>query len=93
MLNDGGLAKLVDSREEEEADGSPMDSCLVSVAEVEGTPVKCCTMALKFEVSVFTIVVGTRRDGLTRFFFTLTAAAPRDKLDALPKMPPAKVHW
>jgi hypothetical protein len=34
-------------------------------------------MALKLEASVFTTVVGTRRDGLTRFFFTLTAPVPR----------------
>jgi len=39
--------------------------------------VKCSTMALKLEVSVFTTVVGTRRDGLTRFFFTFTAPEPR----------------
>lgn len=45
---------------------------------------KCSTMALKFEVSVFSTVVGTRRDGLTRFFFTFTAPDPRHKppLDA-----------
>lgn len=44
---------------------------------------KCSTMALKFEVSVFSTVVGTRRDGLTRFFFTFTTPDPRHKpLDA-----------
>lgn len=38
---------------------------------------KCCTIALKLEVSVFTTVVGARRDGLTRFFFGLSGADPR----------------
>jgi len=46
---------------------------------VVGTPVKCSTMALKLEVSVFSTVVGTRRDGLTRFFFTFTTPEPRHK--------------
>jgi len=41
--------------------------------------VKCCTMALKLEVSVFTTVVGTRRDGLMRFFFGLATPTPRHK--------------
>lgn len=39
----------------------------------------CSTMALKLEASVFTTVVGTRRDGLTRFFLTFTVPVPRGK--------------
>lgn len=77
MLNDGEVVELLDCGAEREADVAAVDSGLLVIAG--GIPVNCSTMALKLEGSVFTTVVGTRRDGLIRFFFTFTAPVPRGK--------------
>lgn len=54
---------------------------------VSGIPVKRCTMALKFEVSVFNSVVGALLEALDRFLPALAAAAPPPFAERLPTFP------